>query len=634
MQDQGKRLMVAVGLALVVMLGWQMIFKPKDEPKPQDQPGSAVPTAPAPTPSKFGESANQPTAPAAPSPSVTAPVQPAEPVLGPEQTITLTYPAFHATFSSYGGILKSWQLSDSRYQRDETKGELLPPEGAFILNFWDSSYSLPAKTEWKGEQLAPNRVRYEYKSDLFDIAKDYEIDPAAFVVKLKVTVVMNLPAGTEAKQELALRSYQDQDPAKAGGGSSRVAARVWSSSTMRDGKIVSTEIKDLIESPRKEADITWTGFEHPYLLVGFSPKPAPSQSVEKHSRATPTGLMSTDMVFLPAAPFKAGDHTPSTREIVSYFGPKNYNQLEHADAVAGFSTGFKQTVDLGWFSFIGQPLLWLLLKFHELIGNWGLSIVLLTFLVKGITLYWTTKSMRSMKAMAALGPQMKALQGKYKDDKQRLQLETMAMYKQYGVNPLSGCLPILLQMPIWLALYRMLSSAGELYQQPFIPGWIDDLTASDPYYVLPVILVVTMFVQARLQPMSPDPSQKMQQNLMKWGMPLMFGVMSFFFPAGLTLYIFTNTILSAVHSIYMNKYDKKSLELTAMMKKKAEAAAKTEVKNAKDANPKDAGKAKAEAARAITSGDDDDAGDAEPAAEDAKPRVRASQRKKKGGRRR
>ena len=100
-------------------------------------------------------------------------------------------------------------------------------------------------------------------------------------------------------------------------------------------------------------------------------------------------------------------------------------------------------------------------------------------------------------------------------------------------------------MPIWLALYRMLSSTGELYQQPFIPGWINDLTAADPYHVLPVVLMITMFVQARLQPAAPtDPSQKMQQRMMQYGMPLMFGVMSFFFPAGLTLYIFTNTCLT------------------------------------------------------------------------------------------
>jgi YidC/Oxa1 family membrane protein insertase len=280
------------------------------------------------------------------------------------------------------------------------------------------------------------------------------------------------------------------------------------------------------------------------------------------------------------------------RELVGYLGPKSYNQLHKADEIAGFSTGFSAMTDLGWFAFIGRPLLWLLLKFHEIVGNWGIAIMLLTLVVKLATLYWTTKSIRSMKAMAVLGPKMKALQEKYKDDKQRAQLETMALYKQHGVNPLAGCLPMLLQMPIWLALYRMLQSAGELYRQPFIPGWINDLTDKDPTYVLPVALIILMFVQARLTPSNPDPSQKMQQRMMQYGMPLMFGVFCLWAPAGLTLYIFTNTCMSALHSIYMNKYDKKSIELAAQLKKnQADAVAakdQSAAKAAKDANVKDA----------------------------------------------
>ena len=255
--------------------------------------------------------------------------------------------------------------------------------------------------------------------------------------------------------------------------------------------------------------------------------------------------------------------------MVGYLGPKNYHELESADQAAGFATGFTETIDFGWFGVIGRPLLWLMLKFYSVVGNWGLAIIMLTFLVKLATLYWTTKSMRSMKSMAALAPQMKALQEKYKNDRQRIQAETMALYKQHNVNPIAGCLPILLQMPIWIALYRMLSSAGELYQEPFIPGWIDDLTNTDPYYILPIVLTVTMFAQARMQPATVD---SRQQKFLLYGMPLMFGVMSFFFPSGLTVYIFTNTILSAVHSIYMNKYDKKSLALAAQMKKNAAAA--------------------------------------------------------------
>src|SRR3569832_412760 len=135
----------------------------------------------------------------------------------------------------------------------------------------------------------------------------------------------------------------------------------------------------------------------------------------------------------------------------------------------------------------------------------------------------------------------------------------MALYKQNGANPLSGCLPMFLQMPIWIALYRMLSNAGELYRQPLTPGWTSDLTAADPYYVLPVVLVVTMFAQARLTPQTPAPAQRPQQRIMHYGMPLLIGGIAFVLPAGLTLYSFTITCLSACHSIYIYKFDKKSM---------------------------------------------------------------------------
>jgi YidC/Oxa1 family membrane protein insertase len=239
-----------------------------------------------------------------------------------------------------------------------------------------------------------------------------------------------------------------------------------------------------------------------------------------------------------------------------------------------------------------------------------------------------TKSMRSMKAMALLGPQIKELNEKYKNDRQRLQVETMALYKQNGPSPLSGCLPMFLQMPIWIALYRMLSSAGELYRQPFIKGWIGDLTTPDPVYVLPILLVITMFAQAHLTPQNPDPNQRMQQNIMKYGMPLLFGGMAFVFPAGLSLYIFTNTCLSALHSIYMNKFDKKSMELSAKLRANQEKAAREKAggaaAGAKDANPKN------DAPRARTSGDEDDDAEATSA---PKARVPVRQRPKKKKRR-
>lgn len=577
MENQGKQLLIAVALAMVVLFAWQFIW-PQEKPpqKPKEVPGQVVPAGPV---NPVGMTPDG--------------VRPPDPARGPEQLIQLSFPNVNVAFSSYGGVLKSWDLTDKRYERNKAKGELLPqvPDtGLGGVNFANSTYVLPAHTEWTGTKLSDRSVKYTLTTDALAIEKTFEVVPDAYIVKMNIKVTPKIPAGKEAKETLAVSVFGFQDPKDGGGGGQSIQPRVWNSSTLRGDEVFHTGVKAVQKKPRYEYKLTWTGFEHPFLLVALAPKPVADQEIQKQTLAVgDTGLMRTDVMFRPDTIFRP-DSGPKSHDIVAYLGPKHYSQLEGADAVAGFSTGFHNTVDLGWFKFIGKPLMWLLLKFYSFVGNWGIAIMLLTLLVKGLTIPFTTKSMRSMKAMAVLAPQMKALQEKYKNDRQRLQMETMALYKQHNANPLSGCLPILLQMPIWLALYRMLSSTGELYNQAFIPGWINDLTNSDPWHVLPIVLMATMFAQARLQPMSPDPSQKLQQNMMKYGLPLMFGVMSFFFPAGLTLYIFTNTVLSALHSIYMNKFDKKSVELAKKIKEAQEAQAQAKDKasaaKAKDANVK------------------------------------------------
>ena len=575
MEGQGKRLLLAVALALGVMLVWNMVFPSKKADVKKPVPAAGSGTTPGSSAVRMATSLVCKSVTAeAPAPAAMGKPEPVE------APLTLTFPKFAATFSSQGGVLTSWQLSDPRFGKDATKGQLLPSTpntGAFYVNFKQgSTYCIPETAAWKGTKVSDTVIKYTFANDQLEVEKTFTLDPEVFLVHMVVKITAKVPAGKEARQTLAYTAYAFQDPDHFDKGSSRSLPRAWTSSTLSDSTIHETPVADVIESPRGEVGIRWSGFEHPYLLAAYAPHFEGTETAEKQTFAgrgleqsiEPRGLMRTDILMTSPLTFKAGDG-PVTRELVAYLGPKNYQSLEAADANAGFSTGFKNTIDLGWFAFIGRPLLWLLLKFHAFFGNWGIAIILLTFLVKAATLYWTTKSMRSMKSMAALAPQMKVLQEKYKADRQRLQVETMALYKQHNVNPIAGCLPILLQMPIWLALYRMLSSAGELYQQPFIPGWIGDLTAPDPYYILPIVLVVTMFMQARL---TPQTGTSGQQKMLQYGMPLMFGVMSFFFPAGLTLYIFTNTCLSALHSIYMNKFDKKSLEIAARMKANAEAA--------------------------------------------------------------
>ncbi len=226
-----------------------------------------------------------------------------------------------------------------------------------------------------------------------------------------------------------------------------------------------------------------------------------------------------------------------------YLGPKDIDRLKEADV------GLEDTIDFWIVGILAKPMLNLLRWFHSLIPNWALAIIMLTVLVKLALLYWTQKSFSQMQRMATLKPMMDALKEKYGKDKERLNTEMMSLYKREKVNPLGGCLPMLLQMPIWIALYRTIYSSVELYQAP-LGGWIQDLSAADPYFVLPVVLGASMFAQQKLTPTTMDSAQA---KMMLYMMPIMFTVFMLFLPSGLNLYILVNTFLTMLQQYYLRK---------------------------------------------------------------------------------
>jgi len=234
-------------------------------------------------------------------------------------------------------------------------------------------------------------------------------------------------------------------------------------------------------------------------------------------------------------------------------GPKILSQLD-AVKVGGQTAHLGDVLEFrvwGLTEWLERPMLAVLKAIHFVLPNWGVAIIFLTILLKAVTWFPTQKSMKSMKAMAKLKPEMDKLKERFGDDKNALNMATMELYKKHGVNPLGGCLPMLIQMPIYIALYSMLGNSVELYRSPFVL-WIRDLTAADPYFVLPLLTGVLMFVQQKTQPTPPDPQQKMMMYLT----PVMFTAFSIFLPAGLTIYILTNTVLTFVQQWLMNRGDK------------------------------------------------------------------------------
>ncbi len=219
----------------------------------------------------------------------------------------------------------------------------------------------------------------------------------------------------------------------------------------------------------------------------------------------------------------------------------------HSDLVAA-APGLEYTVDYGWLTIVAKPIFWLLTKIQAIVVNWGIAIILLTVLIKASFYPLSAASYRSMAKMRELAPRLQALKEKFGDDKQKMQQAMMELYKTEKINPMGGCLPILVQVPVFISLYWVLLGSIELRHAPFF-GWIHDLSAIDPFYILPILMGATMIIQTKLNPKPTDPIQAKVMQVM----PVVFSIFFFFFPAGLVLYWLVNNILSITQQWYINK---------------------------------------------------------------------------------
>ncbi len=241
------------------------------------------------------------------------------------------------------------------------------------------------------------------------------------------------------------------------------------------------------------------------------------------------------------APLAIAPGATATLQSTFFAGPQEEKMLER------IAPGLDLVKDYGWLTILAKPLYWLMDKLHGFIGNWGWTIMALVLIIK-IAFYWLqAKGYESMAKMKAVNPRVMQLRERLKDNPQQMQQEMMRLYREEKVNPLGGCLPILVQVPVFIALYWVLLSSVEMRYAPWV-GWIQDLSAKDPYFILPIVMTLTTLLQTALNPVPPDP---MQARLM-WIMPLVFSVMFFFFPAGLVLYWITNNVLSIAQQWLIN----------------------------------------------------------------------------------
>ena len=288
----------------------------------------------------------------------------------------------------------------------------------------------------------------------------------------------------------------------------------------------------------RDAEGGWVAMLQHYFLGAWLP--GAKDSNQFYSSAQPGGLLAIGYKTLTPTTIAAGGKATLGTHL--YVGPKEQVRLEK------LSEGMVLTVDYGWLTFIAAPLFWVLEWLHKLVNNWGWAIILLTILIKAVFYPLSRASYRSMAHMRKMQPRMAALKERYGDDKPKLNQAMMEMYKTEKINPLGGCLPILVQIPVFIALYWVLLESVELRQAPWVL-WIKDLSVQDPYYVLPVLMGASMLIQQWLNPQPVDP---MQQKLM-YALPVVFTGMFLFFPSGLVLYWVVQNILSIAQQWQINR---------------------------------------------------------------------------------
>ncbi|MBP6115427.1 MAG: membrane protein insertase YidC [Neisseriaceae bacterium] len=554
-----KRLISFAIVAMAILMGWNYFF-PAPEPVPVTQQATT-------------DAAGQPST----APNGTAAQ---ETKLGKGERIQVTTDMFKATIDTKGGDLRRLELLQHNATGDETQqmvllgddpnytyvaqSDLLGVDGQYLLkdvafSAAQNNYTLNGDTlevtlsapETNG--VVVNKV-YTFKKGSYEIGVRFEVaNQGAAPVKLDAVYRLLRDGSTPEGESRLAHVYTGPALYTPEGGFQKVSFGDLDSDYSKG--------RDAADYERR-APSGWVSMIQHYFVSAWILEPKDQASVcaqggadcQFDIRKRSDGLYSSG-VRVPMAAVAPGQ--TGQLNMTLYSGPEEYSIMQ------GVADNLILSKDYGKVHIFASPLFWLLNEIHKFVGNWGWSIVLLTVVVKLVLYPLTSASYRSMAKMRAVAPKMTAMREQYGDDKVKLQQEMMSLYKKEKINPLGGCLPMLVQIPVFIGLYWALFASVELRQAPWM-GWITDLARPDPYYVLPALMAITMFVQTFLNPPPADP---MQAKMMKI-MPIAFSVMFFFFPAGLVLYWLVNNILSIAQQWLVNRKIAKQTELARVEAKR------------------------------------------------------------------
>ena len=545
------RAFLAIVLSFLILIGYQYFFVKPVPPQPQ-----APPQAQQQSVDPAGKAATGPAPVATIAQADARPAVAADPAA---RDITVDTPLYTAVINEQGGGLKSFVLKNYRNTMDKDSGPMqlilgksaseLPAlfsldnaAGTALSTFKADKSALTLAGQGESgvltmtAQLADGLriVRtLTFRGDSYLIGMDYKVhNPTDKAVQVSPALALaNEPFGHASETS----KYLFAGP----------AAYV-------NGKLVETKPKKLTEGPVVlQGQVSWTGYVDNYFMAAAAPAPGNGHSVtvqgsEQHVRT----VISEGIQTIPANDAK-------TFAYKLYFGPKKLQVLQSV------GSDLAKAVDFGWFDVLAKPMLWLLNFIHQFSGNYGVAIILLTVLIKLVFWPVTQKGMKSMKNMQKLQPKIAKLRERFKYDPAKMNQEMMGLYKTYKVNPVGGCLPMLIQIPFFFALYRVLMAAIELRHAPFML-WINDLSAPDrlwigfdiPYLhgipILTLLMGAWMFFQQKMTPTTADPTQA---RIMQF-LPIVFTFMFINFASGLVLYWFVNNLLSILQQYLINRQNK------------------------------------------------------------------------------
>ena len=564
-----RNLLLAFALSFLVLSLWSMWTADRrhvpqgnvpgiEQPAP-GQPGEAAPTAgQGQQAQKYPELPDAQPAPAA-APELPVESAPVEAEVAAER-IEIGMPLYRAHLSSRGAVLEGWEL-EKYTDHGGARVQMIPKEGPATTlaatPFRELGVGDLSQVGWQIEKSDATGAAFHVARGGVEVRKAWTFDPDNYSFRLAIEVANHSPAAISPRflvdwpaQVRHEQDFVDQALAALHDGSVVLHPLAGIGAPGFFGSLIGRQ--PVREYPPMVGEIDWTGFQTTYFLGAVFPD-NPTQARARFVVLETSKAGAAQLFF---DPVQLAPGQSISREFRGYIGPKE------AERLASLGGGAELSIDRGWrwVSPLVRLFAWLLHALYTVIPNYGVAIILLTILVRLVTAPLTVRQMRSMERLRRVQPKMKEIQEKYKDDRQKQSEELMKLYKQEKVNPLGGCFPMLLQLPVFVGLFYALRSSLELRHAPFF-GWINDLSAPDllftipgvnlPVRVLPIVMGITMFFQQKITPMqTPDPTQA---RMMMIVMPIMMTVLFYQFPSGLVLYWMLSNVLAISHQLWIGR---------------------------------------------------------------------------------